>query len=516
MAIDVRQRGADSTNMSHNAVVLSTINFEELPLHFEHHSIQSLRPSSIEDEDDPRSLLYLFDDNDFERAAAFLAIEEARRQAQARAEALAEAEAQQRRLLQQQRARALAARLEQLLEEDEELIDMLGRRILATRGYQVPDLWRPQHYHHFYQSHGPQYYHGTASDIYGSQYASTSPPIAASTPRRPRASDIHTAWDDFEDHASLSDCARAGPFIHSAPLILQGHAPYPPRLTQPSALASTPPHGQLDASISDVPNHPYTRISIHPLTGVPMLLVEEDTEAERPLQAVQASSSKDFEPGDAGSESDDEADDWPIEDESDLDWLGRELLRRQGGANVWILGTDDGKGKNAQQPQSKSKSQETAQKTLPTVSEPTTSNPLSTASAVAAGLAQTTSSTTPTLPVEVEEVDSDHELAGATSALDTSRDDGACIFSNPSQRVAAALARAASDRHHSSIASNTEAGGSAKRSSRQRAATVMSESEEEDLETVGIPVSDDKDGKGDDASSLNDRPRKSVKVVDLR
>ena len=47
----------------------------------------------------------------------------------------------------------------------------------------------------------------------------------------------------------------------------------------------------------------------------------------------------------------------------------------------------------------------------------------------------------------------------------------------------------------------------------------MSESEEEELETVGRPVVESDTERGDphdDASSLSDRPRKSVKVVDLR
>ncbi|KAJ1018810.1 hypothetical protein NDA16_004615 [Ustilago loliicola] len=506
--------------MSHNALVFGTIHFEELPLHLEHHSSQSLRPSSIEeDEDDPRSLLYLFDDNNFERAAAFLATEEARRHAQVGAEALAEAEAQQRRLLQQQRARALAARLEHLFEEDDELVDMLGRRILATRGYQVPDLWRPQHYHHFYHRHGPQYYHEAGSATYGPQYASSSRPTANSIPRRsPRASDIHAAWDDFEDQTSLSDYARAGPFIHAAPLILQGHAPYPPRTTQRAAVASRPAHEHSHPATRNPENSRHTRIAIHPLTGVPMLLVEEGSEDRQVPQAVQASSTKNPEHRDAGFESEDEADGWPIEDEFDLDWLGRELLRRQGGANVWVLGTDEGRGKNAQNSATAStfKPRDTQQKSLPTAPEATSSIPTSTASAIASGLAKNTSPATPTLPVEVDEVDSDHELAGATSALDPSRNEGASVLSSQSQRVAAALARAALGHQTASAASKTEVGSSGGRSRRQRAATVMSESEEEELETVGVPVDEEEDGKGDDASSLNDRPRKTVKVVDVR
>lgn len=495
--------------MSRNALVFGTINFEELPLHIEHHSFQSLQPSSIEeDEDDPRSLLYLFDDNDFERAATFLAIEEARRQAQARAEALAEAGAQQRLLPQQQRAQALAARLEQLLDEDDELIDMLGRRILATRGYQVADLWRPHHYHHFYHSHGPHFYHEVGSEPFGSQYASTSRLSAASIPRRPRASDIHAAWDDFEDQSSLSDYARAGPFIHAAPLILQGHAPYPPRIGQRVAVAPRPAHEHSHSVPRSSTNDTRTRIAVHPLTGVPMLLVGDDS--DRPIpHVIPASSNADEDHRDVGSASDDDADEWPIDDESDLDWLGRELLRRRDGANVWILGTDDDRlapiDAHGEQQESPLKTQKAG-----------SSAPTSTASAIASGLAKNTRSAAPTLPVEIEEVDSDHELAGAASALDPSRSEGAPVFSSPSQRVAAALARAALGHQTPSATSQTEAGSSGTRPRRQRAATVMSESEEEELETVGVPVDDKEDGKRDDASSLNDRPRKSVKVVDLR
>ncbi|SPO26846.1 uncharacterized protein UTRI_04159_B [Ustilago trichophora] len=469
--------------MSHSAVLLGTLTFEELPLHMEHQSIQALQPSSIEeDEDDPRSLLYLFDDNDFERAAAFLAIEEAHQRAQAAAEALAEAEAQQ------QRTRALANRLRQLLEEDDELVDMLGRRILATNGYPVADLWQP---HHYYSRHGQPYHHYHSYNTYGFQHPSTSRssqaenPVSGFTPGL-RVRDAHAVWDELAQHDGRSDYSHASPFVHAAPVILQGHAPYQSKAAQRIALISQPTTAP-SPSLSRVPAN--TRIAIHPLTGLPMLLVEEDSDAK------EASSSRDVSAVEHGFESDEEAGEWAIDDESDLDWLGRELLRRQGGANVWVLGTDDNTSqKTAFHPSSQEISPQSQ----------SASNP----STAAANLAEQASISDSTLPVEVEEVDSDHELANIASALNSNRGEGIANLSSPSQRVAAALARAAlrSPRPEQ------------KTQRRLRAATVMSESEEEELETVGRPVeeSDQEREMGDDASSLNDRPRKSIKVVDLR
>ncbi|SPO26570.1 uncharacterized protein UTRI_04159 [Ustilago trichophora] len=469
--------------MSHSAVLLGSLTFEELPLHIEHYSLQALQPSSIEEEeDDPRSLLYLFDDNDFETAAAFLAIEEARQQAQAAAEALAQAEAQQ------QRTRALANRLRQLLEEDDELVDLLGRRILATNGHQVADLWQPQHYH---SRHGQQYCHQNPYNPDGFRHASTSRNSQAANrvsgfAPGVRVRDAHAMWDELAEHAGRSDYSQASPFVHSAPVILQGHAPYQPKAAQRIALVSQPTTAPSPSS-SRAPAH--TRIAIHPLTGLPMLLVEEGSGVK------EASQSRDESTVEHGYQSDEEAREWAVNDESDLDWLGHELLRRQGGANVWVLGTDD------------NPSQTTASYTSSDEISPQ-SQSASTTSTGAANGAKQTSTFAATLPVEVEEVDSDDELANVASALDSNRGEGTASLSSPSQRVAAALARAAlrSPKPAQQIAR------------RQRAATVMSESEEEELETVGRPVveSDQDKGLGDDASSLNDRPRKSVKVVDLR
>lgn len=472
--------------MSHSAVLLGSLTFEELPLHIEHYSLQALQPSSIEeDEDDPRSLLYLFDDNDFERAAAFLAIEEARQRAQTAAETLAEAEAQQ------QRTRALANRLRQLLEEDDELVDMLGRRILATNGHQVADLWQPQHYH---SRHAQQYCHHNPYDTNGFQHASTSRNSQAANrvsgfAPGVRVRDAHAMWDELAEHAGRSDYPQASPFVHAAPVILQGHAPYQPKAAQRIALVSQPTTAPSPSS-SRAPAH--TRIAIHPLTGLPMLLVEEDSGVKEASQSRDASSVE------HGYQSDEEAGEWAIDDESDLDWLGHELLRRQGGANVWVLGTDD------------NPSQTTASRTSSDEISPQSrsASTMSTSAANRANRAKQTSTFAATLPVEVEEVDSDHELANVASALNSNRGEGTANLSSPSQRVAAALARAA-------LRSPKPAQQVARR---QRAATVMSESEEEELETVRRPVveSDQDKELGDDASSLNDRPRKSVKVVDLR
>ena len=460
--------------MSHNTVVFSTINFEELPLHIEHHSIQTLRPSSIEEDDhDPRSLLYLFEDNDFERAATFLAMEEARQRAQAAAEARAEAEARE------QRKRALAARLEQLLEEDDELVDMLGRRILAMNGYQLPDLWQPDHYHHHH--HGPQYYQYDPYYALGYQHASTSrnPQLWHLRGRtyHNRNADIHAAWDGIVDQASSSDYARASPFVHAAPLILHGHAPYQSRTTQRAGASSRP----TETSAKKVQNPTRTRIAIHPITGVPMLLVGEDSETDQ----LQTASDHRGEESKQGDTSDDGSDEWAVNDESDLDWLGRELLRRQLGANVWVLGTDDNPSSKPISHANTQSHQSSSSSALPTKS----------ASTLTSQAAKEHRSATPTFATEVEEVDSDNEQPPLTSASQ-----GASAMSSPSQRVAAALSKAAL----------SSVGGSGQ-TRRQRAATVMSESEEEELETVGRPVVEsDSDERG------GDRPRKSVKVQDLR
>lgn len=486
-------------------MVFRTITFEELPPHLEHPSVQALRPSSIEeDEDDPRSLLYLFEDNDFERAAAFLAIEEARHQAQARAEALAEAEAYQRRILQQERTQALAARLEQLLDEDDDLVDLLGRRILATNGYQVPDLWQPHHYHHHHHRYGPRFHHYTPYHTYGSQHASTSREPHDAT-RLARFPDVHAAWDGYAEEADLSDYARASPFIHTAPLIFQADARRPPKVAQGMPVRSVPGSSQSSAPRAPTPTH--ARIAIHPLTGVPMLLVEEESGDAITGDAYKYGDAKSEVP-DAELDTDDEADEWDIDDESDLDWLGLELLRRQGGANVWILGTGDGNALGAHvQPRTE-------------LGQAESSKTPNLASALASGASEQAEPTTawmPTLPVEVEEVDSDHELANVASALDPSRNEAPATLSSPSQRVAAALANAALLNPAATASTASKAGSGAAQPRRQRAATVMSESEEEELETVGRPVVEtDAQAKKDDANRLDDRPRKTVKVTDLR
>lgn len=464
-----------------------TIHFEELPLHIEHHSIQALRPTSIEeDEDDPRSLLYLFDDNDFERAAAFLAIEEVRQRAQAAAHARAAAEALAE--AQQQRTRALANRLRQLLEEDEELIDMLGRRILATNGYQVPDLW--QHPPHHYRPHPSQYHRPNLTHAFGSEHASISrrSPTADAEAR----TDAHAILDEVTQQASPYDHLGASTFIHAAPLIVRGHAPFQSKPAQRIALASQSAKALPSSSSNAFHTPAHTRIAIHPLTGVPMLLIEQDSADALPEPSHQAPQ---FE---TAPESDGEADEWAIEDESDLDWLGHEILRRQSGANVWVLGTDDNDMPRLEARPSASQVPSVSASAPSTTHEP-------------AG--KQANSTEPTLPVEVEEVESDHEAVDAARALGTSISETLSGISSPSQRVAAALARAA-------LQSPKPAHTSSKpRTARHRAATVMSESEEEELETVGKPVvdSDAEDAtRPDDASSLSDRPRKSVKVVDLR
>ncbi|CBQ73772.1 conserved hypothetical protein [Sporisorium reilianum SRZ2] len=433
--------------MDREAFVLGAITFEELPLRVElHQSMQPLRPSSIEeDEEDARSLLYLFDDNDFERAAAELAIEEARQQAQAEAAAEAFIEAE----VERQRTRALAGRLRQLLEDDDELVDMLGRRILATNGYQVPDLWHPHHYHrHHHHRHDP---HLQASGSRGPR------PGASGA----RYTDVHTAWHEL---AELRN--RASPFIHSAPVIVRGHAPYLPKAAQQDPSSSRSP---ATSSTPPAPTQTHTRIAIHPLTGVPMLLVEQDDETDEDAAGHNGATNV------VDTDADDEADEWPIDDESDIDWLGRELLRLQSGANVWVLGTDHDAPSSSQ---SASTVPAASQPAKPTEPEPAA----------------------PTLPTHVEEVDSDQEHPHVARALQPGLD-------SPSRRVAAALARAAL--HTPSSSETSPSASTAGQRTRQRAATVMSESEEEELETVGRPVEEH-------VVKDDDRPRKTVKVVDLR
>lgn len=469
--------------MSANTILLGSVEFEELPLHLEvHQSMQALRPSAIEeDEDDARSLLYLFDDNDFERAAAFLAIEEARRHAEAQAHAAAEAFIAAE--VQRQRTQTIAVRLRRLLDEDDELVDMLGRRVLATNGYQIPDLWQPHHHHQHYHRRDPRYLHRNlqAGSSHAEQRTRSAPFV-----------DVHAAWDDLDQKSGLSAHPRANPFIHTAPLVLRGHAPYHPRSTQhshvqPRLSADPTATGQAYATPST-----RTSIAIHPLTGVPMLLVEEQDEADEP--------SSDNKPTTTTYDNDAEAelDEGPIDDESDIDWLGRELLHRRGGANVWVLSADNGL--DSVEPASSA-----------SAAGPTSSQTASRATSMAVPSKQS-GTALPTLPSEIEEVDSDHE---PTHDFDQAAREPPAL-SNSSQRVAAALAQAAL-RNAGSETQPSLSPSKAGQTRRQRAATVMSESEEEELETVGIPVVDDEEEKGkDEAPRLDGRPRKTVKVVDLR
>lgn len=454
--------------MSREGILLGMLEIEEIPLHVHlNQTNQAIRPSAIEeDQDDARSLLYLFDDNDFERAAAFLAIEEARQQAEARAHAAAEAliEAE----IQRQRTQTLAGRLRQLMDEDDELIDMLGRRLLATRGYQVPDLWNPHRYHHRHHQH-----------------LQAGPTRSGNVARPARSTDVYAAWNDLADQTDFLIDHRPSPFIHAAPVVLRGHAPYPSRAQH----SSTPfPPGTVGtssaAAAAKTPARTHTRVAVHPLTGVPMLFIEgtsdtEETGTPSSSQPVIAS---------LADQAEAELGAWPIDDESDLDWLGRELLHRRGGADVWILGTDNGI--------------KFSEPTSTAAAAPTTSSP-------SAGPASTNAieSAEPILPVHVEEADSDNNIPF---------DESEPALSSPSHRVAAALAQAAlrSTESQQPAAHSSQKMGQTRK---QRSATVMSESEEEELETVGRPVvEEEQEQNRAEASSLDDRPRKTVKVVDVR
>ncbi|KAJ9477862.1 Timeless protein [Pseudozyma hubeiensis] len=455
--------------MSREAILLGTLEIEEIPLHVHlSQTIQALRPSAIEEvQDDARSLLYLFDDNDFERAATFLAIEEARQQAEVRAyaeaaEALIEAE------IQRQRTQTLAGRLRQLMDEDDELIDMLGRRLLATRGYQVPDLWDPHHYHHHHHQH-----------------LQAGPSRSEDVARAARSTDVYAAWNELNDQTGSSMHRRPSPFIHAAPVLLRGHAPYQPLVQKSSTRVPLGTMGTSSATTAKIPAH--TRVAVHPLTGIPMLFFEETSDTK---ETATASSSQ---PVTASLDDQAEAElgAWPIDDESDLDWLGRELLHRRGGADVWILGTDDGVVFAEPKP---------AAAAAPAASSPS-GRPTST---------NASESADPILPVHVEEADSDH---------DTPYDASEPTLSSPSQRVAAALAQAAlrSTESQQPVSHSPQKTGQTRK---QRSVTVMSESEEEELETVGRPVVEEEQEEHEqskvEASSLDDRPRKTVKVVDLR
>ncbi|GAC75044.1 hypothetical protein PANT_14d00011 [Moesziomyces antarcticus T-34] len=398
------------------SIVLGTISFEEVPAHLEHHAHPALHPSAIEEDEDldARSLVYLLEDNDFERAAVFLAAEEARRRANALAQAEAEAEAR-RQQAQQQRARALAQQLEQLLDDDEQLIDLLGRRILAINGHHVQDLWHPHQHDRYAHLGGPS--HASSSHAL---------PRAGFVGRR----DLHAVWGDNDASAGPTG---ASPFIHASPLVVLGNAPYRRTIADRTA-------GPSGAKLG-------SRVAIHPLTGVRMLL-QDDQFVELP---------------DAGDESDAESEEWAVRDESDIDWLGRELLRRRLGADVWVIGTDD--------------------RSPPPVS-PTQAKDERKQETVAA------------VPVSVEEVESDDELVTAAQEMATASP-------GPRHRDTGASPAQAETRSSDDSPANTSG------KTRQRAATVMSESEEEELETVGRIVTEP-------AASLNDRPRKAVKVVDRR
>ncbi len=394
------------------SIVLGTISFEEVPAHLEHHAHPALHPSAIEEDEDldARSLVYLLEDNDFERAAAFLAAEEARRRADVLAHAQAEAEAR-RQQVQQQRVRALAQQLEQLLDDDEQLINLLGRRILAFNGHHVQDLWHPHQ-------------RGRYAHLGGPSHASTSyalPPAGFGGRR-----DLHAVWDDYDESAGLTG---ASPFIHASPLVFHDNVAY--RRTMPVSRSSGAKVG--------------SRVAIHPVTGVRMLLQDGNT-VELP---------------DAGNESDAESEEWAVRDESDIDWLGRELLRRRLGADVWVLGTDDRTPTESPQHSKDENKQET----------------------VAA------------VPVSVEEVESDDEVDAAVQGM---------VTASPGSTPHDTSASSAQDTRSSNDSTAHTSG-----KTRQRAATVMSESEEEELETVGRPVTEP-------AASLEGRPRKAVKVVDRR
>ncbi|EPQ25890.1 uncharacterized protein PFL1_06564 [Pseudozyma flocculosa PF-1] len=200
------------------ALVFHTIEYEEIPLADQHLHPLSIRPSSVYERDDPRSIIYVIQDepnmsgsiddyDGFDLAAAVAAAAAERRQ-------------QQQQRIQQARQAEAMRRLESVM-EDEAILNAIGRRILAINGYDVPEPWqhfhrRPQyqhlhqhqHHHHRHSSPAsvqsewaylPPQYHQQLPRGYG--YSSRAYPhvFSASSLQLPGPSSGRTAWQGDED-----------------------------------------------------------------------------------------------------------------------------------------------------------------------------------------------------------------------------------------------------------------------------------------------------------------------------
>ncbi|KAN0061892.1 hypothetical protein ACQY0O_005886 [Thecaphora frezii] len=459
-----------------STILFHSIEFEEIPVSDQHLHPASLRPSSVHELEDPRTLIYLIDD---ERSDAH--------------DALAAALAERQRELQAQR---YLQRLESVM-EDELILDALGRRLLAVKGYDVPDVWQPARhpFHHHYHHLGPRF--GDVGYPFQSQYYGSGFPTVASSAMQTRS--LSGGHDLFYRSVPASGSADRGqglerlynlatpawnphqtsfnPFIHTAPIIVRSDRT--PTSEHPSRAQSS---GERVA-----------RIAIHPVTGLPVLYSEEpdfygdDTEsstrgapAKRPQQ-----------------------DDDDIEDEADIDWLGRELLMRDRGAPVWILDADPAGREEAvpRSPQPGGPSVQVIEAEDDDVDDAEGStdrlfgscdiHALASALAEASRASRQPSSAGPEASVATEAARA--PSASPAAATLASADSSAA---SPSPAAAMAVAAAAAP---------------AIPRARSRAATVMSESEEEELETVGrIEMDDEMDG------TAGDRPKKAVKVTDTR
>lgn len=230
-----------------------SITIEELPsLGASRSLLPVLLPTSIDEEDDPRSLLYIFDDSDVQRAAALFAV--------VRAEAEAEAEAQLS--LQQEKGRlALEKQLEHLLDQDEAFVDLIGRRLLAINGYDVPDIWSNQ-------THWPSLLHSSL--------------------RVPLYSDIHDDWDlDWLGQELLSSRQGANVWIiesDSSPIGNTSQQPFASRVEEHDEFNPDPPVPQ--ASSPSPHAATVTSEAEESLLETQGQLVDHDDDTHRPRKSV--------------------------------------------------------------------------------------------------------------------------------------------------------------------------------------------------------------------------------------
>ena len=201
---------------------LETILIEEIPAsdHYHHPASASLLPSSIYEQDDPRSLIYLLDSDPLEDAVAALAEEKRRRQQQQLEE----------------------ARLERMMIEEDMLLDALGRRLLAVQGLAVPDIWNEALF--FPGQPGSSLPPFVTPSVATTRLASGSGTTAGAGGRGlTLASTSSYGHSPYHGHAFGAD-----PFVHMAPVILT---------------SDRRPSFKEDPTLR--------KIAVHPVTGQPVL-----------------------------------------------------------------------------------------------------------------------------------------------------------------------------------------------------------------------------------------------------